>query len=257
MIPWLGWTAIAAALLLPPLGRRVRVRPESAGGRAATLLGHPAALAFLAGGIYLVASSAKLWVQIAALFAGAVWIGVFWIVTQRRRDPYPAGAGGSGSDTEEGRSDGEGDTLSAEAKGLLRRLVSMKDVRIDAILTPREEMVVAECGEGVRGALGKIRSSGRMRIPMIDGSIDRITGVIHAKDLISMVRSSRQVPALKGMMRRPLFVAGDSSAADLLELFRSTRAHLAIVVDPFGRTIGLVTRRDLFRHLMGEEGESR
>ncbi len=60
-----------------------------------------------------------------------------------------------------------------------------------------------------------------------------------------------QRPPLKTLMRRPLFVSRDRTMATLLELFRSQRGHLAIVVDEYNRTLGLVSRDDVFRHLTG------
>ena len=86
---------------------------------------------------------------------------------------------------------------------------------------------------------------------MVDGTLDRIVGVVHAKDIIPLAVAGRQNPPLKTLMRRPLFVSHDQTTANVLELFRSQRGHLAIVVDAYNRTLGLVSRNDLFRHLTG------
>jgi CBS domain containing-hemolysin-like protein len=86
---------------------------------------------------------------------------------------------------------------------------------------------------------------------MVDGSLDRIVGVVHAKDVVPLAVAGRPSPPLKTLMRRPLFVSTDQTAADVLEMFRSQRGHLAIVVDAFNRTLGVVSRDDLFRHLTG------
>ncbi len=253
MIHSIGWAAIALALLLPPLafGASGAGRGRLRRSGAVDLLAHWAALAALIAGLYLLAGSAERWIVIGALLAGAVWIGVFWIARARSsgeiaKDGVAPGAGDAAGETGEGP-----DGLTREAEGLLRRLMEMREMRVESILTPRERIVAADCSEGVAGALAKVHSSGRMRIPMTDGSLDRVMGVVHAKDLTPLLRQPGKVPALKGLMRRPLFISRDSNASDLLELFRSARAHLAIVVDPFGRTVGLVTRRDLFRHLTG------
>lgn len=90
---------------------------------------------------------------------------------------------------------------------------------------------------------------------MTDGSLDRVVGVIHAKDIVPIDMSQPGTHALRGLMRRCLFIYRETSASNLLEVFRAQHAHLAVVVDDYGRTLGLVTRTDLFRHLMGRTGE--
>jgi magnesium and cobalt transporter len=96
-----------------------------------------------------------------------------------------------------------------------------------------------------------MRETGHLRIPMVDGSIDRIVGVVHAKDVVPLAIEGGPIRPLKTVMRRPLFVSKETTTAVLLELFRAQRGHLAILVDAYNRTYGLVTREDVFLHLSG------
>jgi CBS domain containing-hemolysin-like protein len=145
--------------------------------------------------------------------------------------------------------------LEPTGRAMLHRLLSLRELPIQAIATPREEIVHADLSAGVAGALEQIRASGYLRIPMADGSIDRIVGVVHAKDILRLEDIEKNPPPLKAVMRRALFVGAERSAANLLEQFRTQRSHLAIVVDTFNRTVGLVTRDDLFGHLSGVDAE--
>jgi CBS domain containing-hemolysin-like protein len=194
------------------------------------------------------------------VLAGFVTVGVFWVGSVRRRIREsrmerllpvqgPASAPAEGDAVEPGES------LEPSGRMILMRLLSLRELPVGSIATPREEIVYADCAAGVRGAVDQIRASGFLRIPMVDGSLDRIIGIVHAKDILRHDAVERNAPPLKSLLRRPLFVGQEKTAASLLETFRSQRSHMAIVVDVFGRTTGLITRDDLFHHLSGGEQE--
>lgn len=192
---------------------------------------------------------------------GFMVVGAFWLGAVRRRIResrmerlLPAKE--ASASLAEGESVEPGERLEPSGRVILMRLLSLRELPVRAIATPREEIVYADCAAGVRAAVEQIRSSGFLRIPMVDGSLDRIIGIVHAKDILRLDAVERNAPPLKSLLRRPLFVGQDRTATSLLEMFRSQRSHLAIVVDAFGRTAGLVTRDDLFRHLSGGEEEA-
>ncbi|MFB3906850.1 MAG: CBS domain-containing protein [Candidatus Eisenbacteria bacterium] len=207
---------------------------------------------------------------LALLASGGIWSGLFWILSIRRRLALRAANGiHTAPPSEEGRSSPEeqaartaeeeeesAGALEPKEQAILDRLLGLSSLKVSSIAVARERMVTADRARGIRGAIEKMVASGFRRIPMADGSLDRILGVVHAKDIAPLRIQGEQAldRPLKSVMRRALFVSGDRSVAALLEIFRSQRTHLAIVVDEYGRTTGLVSRSDVFRHLVGEGG---
>ena len=249
--------ALGAALLAVPLlfltGRGQVVR-------SLRILIH--LVSFQAFGVagWLVARDRLTWLGLLLVLFGFTWTGIFWIVSIRRRivkNPVWAGEVGqrSGRQAPRNQADDEGGELEPRGRVILDRLIAMKELRVGHVATARERIVSADCSGGIGEVIERMRSSRYLRIPMTDGSLDRIIGVVHAKDVVPLALPQRRDRPLKTLMRRPLFISRDQTMSHLLELFRSQRGHLAIVVDEYNRTLGLVSRGDVFRHLSGgEEG---
>ena len=224
------------------------------GAKQARILLHLVSLQSFGVGGWLLARGGGAWLGAAALLLGFAWTGAFWIASVRRclteaPEIDDLASPGVKQDIAPAIVDGADSELEPQGRAILRRLLAMREQRIGAIATPREAIVFADCAGGVSEAVDRIRKTRHLRIPMVDGSLDRIVGIVHAKDIIPLAAAGRPNPPLKKLMRRPLFVSRDQTAADVLELFRSQRRHLAIVVDTYNRTLGLVSRDDLFRHL--------
>lgn len=241
---------LALAILLAPAillvqGRDRRATYLRGGLHLASMVG------FTLAGWLLVRGDAT-WERLAFIVFGLGWTGPFWIVGLRHRHPRPLPAGEAAEAVPEDLLDLPADeALEPRAQDSLERLLEISRLRVGAIATARDRIVYADCADGLGGALLKIRQSGFLRIPMADGGLDRIVGVIHAKDLIPSAMGGRPAGPLRSMMRRTFFISRDATVAGLLDLFRSQRGHLAIVVDEYNRTVGIVTRSDLFRHLAG------
>jgi CBS domain-containing protein len=192
------------------------------------------------------------------LLLGFVLVGIAWLLGVRRRildlrgERLQPALDGS-RPLAEAEPVEPTERLEPMGRAMLYRLLSLRELPVHAIATPREEIVYANLSSGVAGALEQIRASGFLRIPMADGSLDRIVGIVHAKDVLRLEDLQKSPPPLKSVMRRALFVGAERSATNLLDQFRTQRSHLAIVVDTFNRTVGIVTRDDLFRHLSGGE----
>lgn len=244
--------AILALLLIVFPGRGGKSRLLRASLHTTSLVGYAAAG-------WLLARDGDLRDGLVLLLVGVLWSGVAWIASADRTRR----AGRNSQNGENGRAESElraedgedGDALEPHGRIILSRLLAMKESKIGGIATPRDRIVYADCAGGVAGAVEMMRKTGHLRIPMVDGSIDRIVGVLHAKDVVPLAVEGGRVRPLKSLMRRPIFVSTVTSTAVLLELFRAQRGHLAILVDAYNRTFGLVTREDVFLHLSGGKGD--
>jgi CBS domain containing-hemolysin-like protein len=90
------------------------------------------------------------------------------------------------------------------------------------------------------------------RLPVYEGTPDRIVGVLHIKDLVPALLAPTRVPLIRQLMREPFFVPDTQRADELLHQFRARREYMAIVLDEYGGTAGLVTLNDLIARLIGE-----
>lgn len=124
------------------------------------------------------------------------------------------------------------------------------------VMTPRTDMVAVPADIELDDLLELITSEGHSRIPVYEGTPDAIVGVLLAKDLIPLLRHANGASAagfdLRRIMREPYFVPDSKPVDDLLAEFRQHGLHLAIVLDEFGGTHGLVTMEDLLEEIVGE-----
>jgi CBS domain containing-hemolysin-like protein len=121
------------------------------------------------------------------------------------------------------------------------------------VMTPRPDIVGVPADAAIEDLLAVAAESGFSRLPVYEESIDRIVGVVVIKDLLPwIVDRSRQAASASEMMREALFVPDTKPVDDLLAELRSLKLHMAIVVDEFGGTDGIVTLEDLVEEIVGE-----
>jgi CBS domain containing-hemolysin-like protein len=102
-------------------------------------------------------------------------------------------------------------------------------------------------------AIDTIVAEGHSRIPVFEKTIDHIVGILYAKDLLPYLRAAaEEPPALRSLLRPPLFVPESMSVDDLLHEFQRRKVHLAIVLDEYGGTAGMATIEDLIEEIVGE-----
>jgi CBS domain-containing protein len=143
-----------------------------------------------------------------------------------------------------------------EAEALLGRIQRLDQVRVDAIMIPRGRIMFADSMSLVYQALERMRTAGRGRLPVVSGgSLDRVLGIAHAKDLVPRLPEAGTRSLLHTPLRRWLRVPAGQPVAVLLETFRRDRVHIGIVTDTLGRTLGVVTLGDIFRHIAGSGSE--
>lgn len=142
--------------------------------------------------------------------------------------------------------------LLKEEKKLIEEALEFHDIPVRAIMTPRKNMVVLNARMMLWEALPLINKVGYSRIPIVEGTKDNIVGIVHNRDLLRALENRNTDLMLKDIARKPLFVSQEKKISDLLKEFQSRRIHMAIVVDEFGGTEGLVTLEDIIEELVGE-----
>jgi CBS domain containing-hemolysin-like protein len=147
----------------------------------------------------------------------------------------------------------EEQVLMKEEREMMKDVLEFHDTAIRAIMTPRNSMFVLSGRLLIWDALPLINESGYSRIPIVEeNNKDNVTGVVHTRDVLRAVEGKTSYMMLKDIARRPIFVSKDMAISKLLREFQSHHQQLAIVVDEFGSTEGLVTLEDVIEELVGE-----
>ena len=146
---------------------------------------------------------------------------------------------------------GEGGSLGEEDARLLEGVFEFSEKTAEEVMTPRTEMSALEAGMTVEEAADVIAGGGRSRYPVHAGSLDDIVGVVHAKDILRALRGAPGT-TVRGVLRPPLFVPGTREVEDVLADMKRLKTHMALVLDEYGGTAGLVTMEDLLEEIVGE-----
>ena len=117
---------------------------------------------------------------------------------------------------------------------------------------PRMDIVAVESGATVRDAVDRIEASGYSRLPVYKGTIDHILGLTYAKDLLGVLAAGRSEDPVDDYLREPSVVPESKPVVELLQELQSSKVHIAIVVDEYGGTAGLVTIEDMLEEIVGE-----
>lgn len=146
--------------------------------------------------------------------------------------------------------DGE---LDKEEGSMLLRVLDLDELHVRDIMTPRTDIACAPEESGIREAAALIMATGHSRIPIFSGNRDNIIGILHAKDLLEhILNSPEQALPVSRLMREPFFVPETKNVLDLLHEFRTLKQHLAVIVDEYGGTAGLVTIEDVIEQIVGD-----
>ena len=135
---------------------------------------------------------------------------------------------------------------------MIRRIARMVDRAVREIMVPRIDMVAAEADAPVDEVLSLVIERGFSRIPLYEETIDNIVGVVHAKDILKVQFDGQRPESLRDVARPPYFIPEGKHIDELLTELREHRVQLAIVVDEYGGTAGLVTIEDVLEEIVGE-----
>jgi CBS domain containing-hemolysin-like protein len=143
--------------------------------------------------------------------------------------------------------------LEEEQKDMIANVIKFKRTDASQIMTPRTDITSIDASEPVDEARRLIARSGFSRIPATSGNLDTIVGILYAKDLLSPDAAEGSEPQRVGdLMRRPLFVPETKRLDELLRDFQANQVHIAVVLDEYGGTAGLVTIEDVVEEIVGE-----
>lgn len=133
---------------------------------------------------------------------------------------------------------------------LIRAAIEFNDMEVEEILTPRVDIVAAEDTVTMEELAVLFAESGYSRIPVYHDSIDNITGLVHEKDFFSARYHNHT--DVGSLVSKVFYTTGSAKISDLLRLLQRSKTHMAVVVDDYGGTMGIVTMEDILEELVGE-----
>ncbi|MBL8862106.1 MAG: HlyC/CorC family transporter [Planctomycetes bacterium] len=143
--------------------------------------------------------------------------------------------------------------LDATEREIIGNVIETRDVSVSTLMTPRTEIFGVEVHDGLVGAARVLAECGHSRIPVYEGSLDTILGMVSARDVVQAAAERRlEKEGLRALVTPALFVPETKSVRELLAEFRREKKKIAIVLDEYGGTAGLVTLGDIVAELVGE-----
>jgi putative hemolysin len=148
---------------------------------------------------------------------------------------------------------GEQGVLEAEEEQMINAVIELGERRVHEVMVPRVSIAGLPVGATFEDAIDAVIADGHSRIPVWEDSIDEIVGILYAKDLLPYLRpAAGERPPLRKLLRAPVLVPESMTIDDLLHELQRRKVHLAIVLDEYGGTAGLVTIEDLLEEIVGE-----
>lgn len=146
---------------------------------------------------------------------------------------------------------GEEEGLLSEDEGeMIQSILSFRDTLAREIMVPRTDAVIISADTPIEKLLQLVIQEGHSRFPVHSGSSDNIIGILHVKDLLTFW--SEEHLDLKDIIRAPYFIPETKKISHLLRELRDKKSHMAIVIDEYGGTAGLVTIEDIIEEIIGE-----
>jgi CBS domain containing-hemolysin-like protein len=143
--------------------------------------------------------------------------------------------------------------LSHVERQMLRNLLHFGEREVGDIAVPRGDIIAVPSTTSFEELVTAFADAGHSRLPIYEGSLDKVVGMVHVKDVFAVRVSGSAPPVdLTDLLRTPLYVPESMGVLDLLARMRADRVHLAIVVDEFGGTEGLVTIEDVVEEIVGD-----
>jgi putative hemolysin len=149
----------------------------------------------------------------------------------------------------------EAGILEKKEKEMINNIFEIGNITVAEVMVPRIDMIYLEEESTLDDALNRIMDYGYSRIPIIRDTIDNVIGILYAKDLLiysRQVEGNKEKFDIKNLMRPAYFVPESKKVDDLLKEMQKQKLHIAIVLDEYGGTLGLVTIEDILEEIVGE-----
>lgn len=150
---------------------------------------------------------------------------------------------------EEGEKEG---VVDEQEREMIESVIEFRDIHVGQIMTARPEIIGLELTDNLETVRQTIIATGHSRIPVYEGTLDKIVGVLYARDLLKYLGTEASQFQIRSVMRPVFYVPETKLLRDLLQDFRLQKIHIAIVLDEYGGTAGLVTIEDILEELVGE-----
>ena len=146
----------------------------------------------------------------------------------------------------------DADELLEDEKRMIGEILDLDELTVSDAMQPRVDIIAVEDGETVRAALERMRGTGYSRLPVYHESLDHIVGIVHYKDLIPVVLDGEVEGPVTDYMHDALYVPETKDLFPLLSEMQTNRQQMAIVVDEYGGTDGLITLEDIVEEIVGD-----
>jgi CBS domain containing-hemolysin-like protein len=134
---------------------------------------------------------------------------------------------------------------------LLRNMLGLRDINALDVMVPRADIFYVDQSDSMEQIIEKMTAASHSRVPVVNENLDQVEGILHIKDLLRMMQNNEKVN-ISSLLRQPIFISPTMRLLDLLQEMRLRRLHLALVVDEYGGTDGLITIEDLVEEIIGE-----
>jgi magnesium and cobalt transporter len=143
--------------------------------------------------------------------------------------------------------------LDDDALSMMQGAMLVSERRARDVMVPRSKMEVVRADVGLDEVLSQVIESAHSRVPVVGENVDEILGLLLTKDLFPFFKAQQQEPfEIRKVMREALFVPEAMRLNQLMKTLRKNRSHMAIIVDEYGSTAGIVTLEDLLEQIVGE-----
>lgn len=142
--------------------------------------------------------------------------------------------------------------IEEDERKMIHGVITFEDTRVSEVMLPRIDIHAIEETGTVEDAVNLFVESGHSRIPIYRGDIDNIVGILNAKDLLLPLAAREEGLSIKKMMRKPMFIPETMKTDEAFDIMKKSKHHIAIVVDEYGGTAGIVTLEDLLEEIVGD-----
>jgi len=142
--------------------------------------------------------------------------------------------------------------INEDESEMIRAIFSLGETIVREVMVPRTAMACISVDVTTDELIATIIDCGHSRIPVYDGTIDNITGILYAKDLLKHWGDNSRDIDIRKIARQPFYIPESKNLEELLQEFKKRRVHIAIVIDEYGGTSGLITIEDLLEEIVGD-----